>query len=108
MSGSRNGTLSRKEHEDHSTASDHQISRTCPSSGEFDVHHISAASALAKVSFVNSQVSMHTDLPSRKSLDENRSQCNREDIQNIREGDSVSCSEQVSVDRTVYIIFYAC
>lgn len=58
VSGSRNGSLSLEEHEDHSNASEEQISRTYSSSGESDAHDTSFASALADVSSVNSQVTI--------------------------------------------------
>ncbi|KAK4746809.1 hypothetical protein SAY87_025846 [Trapa incisa] len=101
VSGSRNGTLPWKEHDNHSITSGEQISTVFSSSGESNVHDTSTASALAKVSSVNSQVpTRYTDPPSRNSSDENGS-WGSQDIQIIREAGSMSCHEQSDVQAEI-------
>ncbi|KAK4756918.1 hypothetical protein SAY87_007045 [Trapa incisa] len=104
VSGTRNGSFSHKEHGNCSITSSKQISTTFSSSGESDVHDNSTASALAKVSFVNSQVYGYTDSPNRNSLDENKSRGSQEDVQIIREASSMSCHEQSDVQAEIELL----
>ncbi|OWM83087.1 hypothetical protein CDL15_Pgr011769 [Punica granatum] len=97
VGGSRNGASS----QNLATLSDEQISRTS-SSGESYVHDTSKASALAKLSYVNSRASTHTDHPHRKSLDEKRNRCNLQgDLQITCDSTSSSRSEQSDVQAEI-------